>query len=225
MCTADAQAAVQCANICYPGESAPFGDDRKWLSVGSNAHPHRAPACAQSRGGAGTGASEGATRHGTTRHNTRRDETRRDETRRDETRRGATTWGDAAARAGPRPRSGGMARTHPCLRLSLDDTLHARAPLIALRRLRGPELARIKAPAIPRLVGGWVPLGGQQDEPLLTLLLIEVRVRVPRPQHGAARQDLLRTRAALVGEYAVPARASALCSPPNASHWYARLPG
>ena len=37
MRTADAQAAVQCANMCCPGESAPFGDDRKWLSVGSNA--------------------------------------------------------------------------------------------------------------------------------------------------------------------------------------------
>ena len=55
MRTADAQAAVQCANMCYPGESAPFGDDRKWLSVGSNAHPHRTPACAQSRGGAEEG--------------------------------------------------------------------------------------------------------------------------------------------------------------------------
>ena len=60
MRTADAQAAVQCANMCYPGESAPFGDDRKWLSVGSNAHPHRTPACAQSRGGAGTGAEDAA---------------------------------------------------------------------------------------------------------------------------------------------------------------------
>ena len=80
MRTADAQAAVQCANMCYPGESAPFGDDRKWLSVGSNAHPHRTPACAQSRDGAGTGASEGATRHGTTRHDTRRDEMTRQDT-------------------------------------------------------------------------------------------------------------------------------------------------
>ena len=42
MRTADAQAAVQCANMCCPGESAPFGDDRKWLSVGSNAHPRLA---------------------------------------------------------------------------------------------------------------------------------------------------------------------------------------
>ena len=50
MRTADAQAAVQCANMCCPGESEPFGSDRKWLSVGSNAHPHRSPASGLSSG-------------------------------------------------------------------------------------------------------------------------------------------------------------------------------
>ena len=69
----------------------------------------------------------------------------------------------------------------------LDHSARARAPLVALRRLRRPELARVVAPAIHGPVGLRVPLGGQQDEPLLARLLVEVGIGIPCP--GRRRQD------------------------------------
>eukprot|EP00966_Prymnesium_polylepis_P061129 1417432-Prymnesium_polylepis.1 len=45
-----------------------------------------------------------------------------------------------------------------------------------------------------------VPLLRQQHEPLLTRLLVKLRVSVPRPQQRARRQDRLRPLALLVGE-------------------------